>query len=93
MASLISCPHCGARPKEEFSIRGDAGLARPAPDAGAETWFDYVYLRENPRGRHSEYWHHSSGCRRWLIVERDTVTHVVHSVRDAALSKLGGEPA
>ncbi|NKK77463.1 sarcosine oxidase subunit delta [Rhizobium leguminosarum] len=93
MASLISCPHCGARPKEEFSIRGDAGLARPAPDAGAETWFDYVYLRDNPRGRHSEYWHHSSGCRRWLIVERDTVTHVVHGVRDAALSKLGGEPA
>ncbi|NEK34643.1 sarcosine oxidase subunit delta [Rhizobium leguminosarum] len=93
MASLISCPHCGARPKEEFSIRGDAGLGRPAPDAGAETWFDYVYLRENPRGRHSEYWHHSSGCRRWLIVERDTVTHVVHGVRDAALSKLGGEPA
>ncbi|MBY5326511.1 sarcosine oxidase subunit delta [Rhizobium leguminosarum] len=93
MASLISCPHCGARPKEEFSIRGDAGLARPAPDADADAWFDYVYLRDNPRGRHSEYWHHSSGCRRWLIVERDTVSHVVHGVRDAALSKLGGEPA
>ncbi|MBY5568320.1 sarcosine oxidase subunit delta [Rhizobium leguminosarum] len=93
MASLISCPHCGARPKEEFSIRGDAGLIRPAPDASAEAWFDYVYLRDNPRGRHSEYWHHSSGCRRWLIVERDTVTHAVLGVRDAALSKLGGEPA
>ncbi|MBX5155698.1 MULTISPECIES: sarcosine oxidase subunit delta [unclassified Rhizobium] len=93
MASLISCPHCGARPKEEFSIRGDAGLIRPAPDAGVEAWFDYVYLRDNPRGSHSEYWHHSSGCRRWLIVERDTVTHVVHGVRDAALSKLGGDLA
>ncbi|ACI58809.1 sarcosine oxidase, delta subunit family (plasmid) [Rhizobium leguminosarum bv. trifolii WSM2304] len=93
MASLISCPHCGARPKEEFSIRGDAGLARPAPDAGADAWFDYVYLRDNPRGSHSEYWHHSSGCRRWLIVERDTVTHVVHGVRDAALAKLGGDLA
>lgn len=93
MASLISCPHCGARPKEEFSIRGDASIVRPALDAGADAWFDYVYLRDNPRGRHSEYWHHSSGCRRWLIVERDTVTHTVHSVRDAALAKLGGEPA
>ena len=93
MASLISCPHCGARPKEEFSIRGDASLARPAPDASADAWFDYVYLRDNPRGRHSEYWHHSSGCRRWLIVERDTVTHAVHGVTDAALAKLGGEPA
>ncbi|AIC30514.1 sarcosine oxidase delta subunit SoxD 2 (plasmid) [Rhizobium etli bv. mimosae str. IE4771] len=93
MASLISCPHCGARPKEEFSIRGDASLVRPSPDAGAEAWFDYVYLRDNPRGRHSEYWHHSSGCRRWLIVERDTLTHKVHGVRDAALAKLDGELA
>ncbi|MGO8572867.1 sarcosine oxidase subunit delta, partial [Rhizobium ruizarguesonis] len=44
---------------------------------------------DNPRGRHNEYCHHSSGCRRWLIVERDTVTHVFHGVKDAALSKLG----
>ncbi|MBB2796603.1 UNVERIFIED_ORG: sarcosine oxidase subunit delta [Rhizobium pisi] len=93
MASLISCPHCGVRPKEEFSIRGDANLVRPAPEACQDAWYDYVYLRDNPKGRHSEYWHHSSGCRRWLIVERDTVTHKVHGVRDAALAKLGGEPA
>ena len=90
MASLISCPHCGVRPKEEFTIRGDASLARPAADADAGTWYDYVYLRDNPRGRHKEYWHHSSGCRRWLIVERDTVSHAVHAVSDAALAKLGG---
>ncbi len=84
MASLITCPHCGARPKEEFSIRSDATLTRPAPDADAETWHAYVYLRDNPRGRHLEYWHHASGCRRWLVVERDTVTHAIHSVTDAA---------
>lgn len=83
MASLITCPHCGARPKEEFSIKG-AALPRPAPDAGAETWFDYVYLRDNPRGAYDEYWHHTSGCRRWLIVHRDTVTHEIGAVRDAA---------
>lgn len=93
MASLISCPHCGPRPKEEFAIRGAANPVRPAPDAGADAWFDYVYLRDNPRGRHSEYWHHVSGCRRWLIVERDTVSHVIHKVSDAALSKLGGDRA
>ncbi|ASW10509.1 sarcosine oxidase subunit delta [Rhizobium sp. 11515TR] len=91
MASLISCPHCGTRPKEEFTIKGDASLRRPAPDARAEDWYDYVYLRDNPKGWHKEYWHHSSGCRRWLIVERDTVTHKVHGVSDAALAKLGGE--
>ncbi|MFB2567502.1 sarcosine oxidase subunit delta [Rhizobium sp. IMFF44] len=91
MASLISCPHCGTRPKEEFTIKGDASISRPAPNADAEDWYEYVYLRDNPRGRHKEFWHHSSGCRRWLIVERDTVTHKVHGVSDAALAKLGGE--
>ncbi len=90
MASLISCPHCGTRPKEEFTIKGDANLSRPVPHAAAEGWYDYVYLRDNPKGLHKEYWHHSSGCRRWLIVERDTVTHKVHGVSDAALAKLGG---
>ena len=90
MASLISCPHCGTRPKEEFTIKGDANLIRPKADAGTEDWYDYVYLRNNPKGRHKEYWHHTSGCHRWLIVERDTVTHKVHGVSDAALTKLGG---
>jgi heterotetrameric sarcosine oxidase delta subunit len=85
MASLVSCPHCGNRPKEEFSIKG-AALPRPAPDAGAEAWFAYVYLRENPRGGYEEYWHHTSGCRRWLVVTRDTGTHEVEGVRDAAAS-------
>ncbi|MBB6489514.1 sarcosine oxidase subunit delta [Rhizobium lusitanum] len=89
MASLISCPHCGTRPKEEFTIKGDASLGRPAADAGSQDWYNYVYLRDNPKGLHKEYWHHSSGCRRWLIVERDTVTHKVYGVSDAALAKLG----
>jgi len=91
MASLISCPHCGPRPKEEFTIKGDASLGRPAADAGSQDWYNYVYLRDNPKGLHKEYWHHSSGCRRWLIVERDTVTHKIHGVSDAALIKLGGD--
>ncbi len=83
MASLIRCPHCGARPKEEFTIRG-AALTRPAPDAGDDAFFDYVYLRENPRGPHAEHWHHVAGCRRWLVVTRDTGSHAVLSVTDAA---------
>lgn len=88
MASLIPCPHCGRRPKEEFTVKG-AVLVRPAADATAEAWLDYVYLRENPRGRYDEYWHHTSGCRRWLVVARDTATHEVHGSRDASLR---GEP-
>lgn len=81
MASLVPCPHCGARPKEEFTIKG-AVLSRPEPDAGGEAWMNYVYLRDNPRGAYEEYWHHASGCRRWLVVSRDTATHDIAGSRD-----------
>lgn len=76
---LITCPHCGARDVTEFTYGGAAGIARPA--APSETsdaeWVDYVYMRDNPRGRHDEIWQHSAGCRRWIAVRRDTLTHDV----------------
>ena len=84
MASLIHCPHCGIRPKEEFAIRGDASVSRPSPTASDDAWNRYVYIRDNPRGRYREHWHHASGCRRWLVVERSNVTHEVFSVTDVA---------
>ncbi len=62
MASLITCPHCGVRPKEEFSIRGDASPVRPAPGAPDDAWYRYVFIRDNPKGRIIEHWHHSAGC-------------------------------
>ncbi len=78
---LIPCPFCGLRDAQEFSYLGDAALTRPdpaGPDA-AHAFHDYVYLRENPAGPHREYWHHLSGCRSWLVVTRDTLTHEVTS--------------
>jgi len=84
MASLITCPHCGRRPREEFTVKGDASRARPAPDAGADSWAAYVFERDNPRGPHAEYWQHPGGCRRWLVVTRDTASHAVLAVRFAA---------
>lgn len=86
MASLVPCPHCGRRPKEEFTVKG-AALARPAAETDQQAWMDYVYLRDNPRGRYDEYWHHTSGCRRWLVVTRDTATHEIEASRDAALAQ------
>lgn len=83
MASLINCPHCGVRPKEEFSIRGSASVVRPTPTAPDENWNRYVFVRDNERGRIEEYWHHGAGCRRWLVVDRSNVTHEVFSVVDA----------
>jgi methylglutamate dehydrogenase subunit B len=84
MASLITCPHCGVRPKEEFSIRGDAGPLRPQPEAKFAAWDAYVHLRGNVRGVMDEHWQHVGGCRRWLVVRRDTLSHDVHDVTDAA---------
>jgi heterotetrameric sarcosine oxidase delta subunit len=78
---LLNCPHCGIRPVEEFTFNGDASIRRPTstdPSTMAQ-WFDYTYLRDNPKGRFDEYVHHSGGCRAWLVVTRDTQTHEVFS--------------
>ncbi len=75
----ITCPWCGPRPLSEFTYGGDAGKTRPKKldKASPDEWADYVYLRENPAGRHVEYWHHSGGCRSWLVVTRDTLSHEI----------------
>ena len=76
----IPCPCCGERCLEEFSYHGDAAPRRPAADAGAAEWHDYVYLRDNPDGAHSELWYHSGGCRQWLVVTRDMRSHAISQV-------------
>ncbi len=74
---LIKCPWCGERDMVEFTHGGDATKIYPKdPDAAtSEEWHDFVYLRDNPRGVHDEYWHHIAGCRQWLKVRRDATTH------------------
>ena len=79
----IPCPLCGPRELPEFSYAGDAPVVYPALDASAEGWFEAVFLRDNPRGAHSEVWHHIQGCRSFLIVERDTLTHEITGARFA----------
>ena len=74
---LIECPWCGPREQVEFTYAGDASPRRPQPTAGEAAFFDYVYLRDNPRGPHRELWHHTGGCRRYLVVSRDTLTHAI----------------
>ena len=87
----IPCPFCGERDVHEFVCRGEAGPPRPDPaseDAG-ERFFEYVYLRDNPAGPNREHWYHASGCRRWLVVDRDTRTHAVLGVAMADPSTGG----
>jgi sarcosine oxidase, subunit delta len=74
---LITCPWCGPRAETEFTCGGEADIARPThPENLSDAeWADYLFMRQNIRGRHREQWHHSFGCRRWFVVERDTVTY------------------
>jgi heterotetrameric sarcosine oxidase delta subunit len=79
----IDCPFCGLRDHSEFSYGGDASIEYPPLDAPVKDWHDAVFLRENICGRQSETWHHVQGCRMWLVIERDTMTHEIYSIRPA----------
>jgi heterotetrameric sarcosine oxidase delta subunit len=79
----IPCPHCGERGSEEFYYLTAADRTRPAADASAEDWHEYVYLRDNPNGVHREHWQHLHGCRRWLTVTRHVHSHEIMAVEDA----------
>jgi sarcosine oxidase subunit delta len=76
----ISCPFCGERDHSEFTYGGDATVAYPELAAPVADWIAAVYVRDNPKGSHRERWQHSDGCRLWLVVERDTVTHAIAGV-------------
>ncbi len=81
----IDCPCCGLRDHKEFAYGGDAARQRPAHhDTDIERWSEFVFLRNNPRGPHREFWQHIGGCRQWIVVERNTVSHEILSVRLAA---------
>jgi len=87
---LVPCPWCGPRDAAEF---GYGGEARPGVEAAVPTpgqWRGYLYLRRNPAGWATEHWYHRYGCRRWLTVQRHTVTNEIRSVEDTA--GAGGTP-
>ena len=89
---LIPCPHCGERAQVEFAYGGDATKRRPPDGAPDEVWYEYVYLRDNPRGAHQEWWLHHAGCGQWIRVSRDTATHAVLGSSPAAGGPKGGGP-
>ncbi len=82
----IPCPWCGPRNEEEFSYGGSAEANMPRLDdqASFADWHAYVHLRDNPKGPHREYWHHTSGCERWLLVCRDTRDNTILECGDAS---------
>lgn len=73
----ILCPWCGRRPHTEFAYGGDASQHHPET-SGLDAWVKTTYFRKNAVGTHTELWYHRDGCRQWLRVSRDTLTHAVH---------------
>jgi heterotetrameric sarcosine oxidase delta subunit len=78
---LIPCPWCGPRDENEFHYGGQAHVHYPENPATAsdEEWARFLFFRGNPKGSFAERWWHAAGCRRWLKVERDTITNAITS--------------
>ena len=85
----IRCPYCGERSNDEFYVLGDAKtlLARPTGN-NPQAFYNYAYVRTNPAGQHRELWYHAAGCRRWLVIKRDTRTH---EIADVAFANTPGD--
>lgn len=75
----IKCPFCGERDEAEFVYQGDASVSHPPLDASTDEFYRYVYVRNNPKGWHREWWHHVGGCRMWVQVARNTLTHEIYA--------------
>ena len=94
---IINHPLLGLRDAAEFTVLGDANLLnRPEwqTDDADDAFYSYQYLRNNPAGLHRELWFHEQGDRSWLVVTRDTVSHVIIDValaRDVAFSSRVSE--
>ena len=76
----IYCPYCEEHREEtEFHYAGQAHMARPYdPDNTTdETWGNYLFFRKNPKGNHQEMWAHSTGCRQYFNVVRNTLTYEI----------------
>lgn len=78
---VIVCPHCGPRNSDEFTYLGEPAV-RPPVDTDPATWRRYLYMRSNVAGWQQERWFHVSGCRRFLLVDRNTVTNEIGKITD-----------
>lgn len=78
---LIPCTNCGPRNSAEFAYFGET---RPRPDVNnveLAEWSTYLYTRRNPAGWTTEHWYHRDGCKKFIVVERDTVTNEIRDTR------------
>ncbi|MGA7270978.1 MAG: sarcosine oxidase subunit delta [Acidimicrobiia bacterium] len=82
---VIVCPHCGPRNHDEYAYQGEL-VSRPPVDTDPATWRRYLYMKRNEAGWQAERWFHVSGCRRFLEVERNTITNEIRRVSEVGSS-------
>ena len=79
---LISCPNCGSRDETEFHYGGQAHVPYPENpnDMNDREWAEFLFYRDNTKGTFAERWLHSTGCRQWFNMLRDTVTYDIQAI-------------
>jgi len=83
---LIPCPHCGPRAQSEFTFDRPVE-AITKPDGSAPELIRNLFTRDNPKGPSRELWRHTYGCRSWITLTRDTVTHEISDVAPVGASQ------
>lgn len=76
----IACPHCGPRDQAEY-VYERAWESVIVPGESDDLAMERLFTRTNPRGVDDELWRHTYGCRAWMVVTRNRVTHEITAVR------------
>ncbi|NND04703.1 MAG: sarcosine oxidase subunit delta [Acidimicrobiia bacterium] len=80
MSIRITCPHCGERTLEEY-VYGEMHDNVPVDRADEAAWeVDRSFMHNNIEGVVREAWFHLYGCRRWVVVQRNTTTDEILEV-------------
>jgi heterotetrameric sarcosine oxidase delta subunit len=77
---LIKCPHCGLRAQSEYIFERTVDSVVTL-DAAPEAAMATLFTRNNPRGVDDEIWRHTYGCRAWMVVTHNRVTHEITATR------------
>ena len=68
----------------EFRAVGESKKRPDVNTALPEEWRTYLYTKTNLADWVTETWYHRAGCRRYLAIERHTVTNVIRVSRKPA---------
>ena len=81
---LVPCPNCGPRNSAEFAYWGESHVRPPVEGVDRAEWRAYLYLRHNRAGWVTETWFHRSGCAKFFVAERHTLSNEVRATRRAS---------